>query len=281
MVLERNSEHPIAKAILRYVNDQVQLTQRVDQIQVSDFKSESGRGVSGISGGRLFEVRGDFETPWLMQQRELGRVGVAVLVDGLYQGGISIRDPPRRDAKKTVEMLHWRGIEVVMCTGDAALTARAIAREVGIDENNVYAKCTPLEKQRVIADKKVSDKFIAMVGDGINDGPALATASVGVAMGGGVRIASDSADVVLVRAELVNFVLLIDLSKATLKCIKRNLWWAFGFNVVMIPWAAGAFGFLGLAKIPPSVAGVAMAGSSLLVVMSSLMLGRFRVSAIE
>jgi Cu+-exporting ATPase len=274
--LEAASEHPVGKAISEYAASRAG---KPVEVQISEFRSEAAVGVSGIFEGQLVQIRGDVETAWLTEQRKLGRVAVGVLTDGQYQGGIALRDAPREDARSVVKMLKSRKIRVVMCTGDADTTAQAVAKEVGISE--VYSKCTPHEKQKIVGDlKQDGTECVVMIGDGINDAPALASATVGMAVGSGVRIASESADVVLVRTNrLCNIVGLIDLSKSTLSCIKRNLLWAFGFNSIMIPWAAGVFAPLGAAKIPPALAGAAMAGSSVLVVVSSLLLGRFRAPA--
>jgi P-type Cu+ transporter len=183
------------------------------------------------------------------------------------------------EARAVVERLRLMRIEVVMLTGDAHVTAEAIARQAGIDR--VLAEVLPEDKAREVQALQAGGRRVAMVGDGINDAPALAQADVGIAMGSGTDVAIEAADVTLMRGDLGGVVAALELSRRTIRIIKENLVWAFGYNVVLIPVAAGVLYPLGGVLLSPILAGAAMAFSSVSVVTNSLRLRRWRPTAVR
>jgi P-type Cu+ transporter len=205
----------------------------------------------------------------------LARTVVYVAVDSHVAGIIGVADPVKGDAASAVEALRARGLQVVLLTGDQPATARAVARQIGIDE--VVAGVAPEGKVAEIARLQADGRVVAMVGDGINDAPALARADVGIAVGTGTDIALEAADLALIRPDLGGVATAIGLSRRTMKTMKQNLFWAFAYNVVGIPVAAGAlypaFGVL----LSPILASAAMAFSSVSVVLNSLRLRTVRL----
>jgi Cu+-exporting ATPase len=188
--------------------------------------------------------------------------------DGAARGVLVLRDPVKATSAAAVADLRALGLRPVLLTGDNAGAARAVAREVGIDESDVIAQVLPADKVDVVARLQSEGRRVAMVGDGVNDAAALATADLGLAMGTGTDVAIEAADVTLVRGDLRSAAQAVRLSRRTLRVIKQNLFWAFAYNVAAIPLAA-----LGL--LNPMIAGAAMAFSSVLVVTNSLRLRRF------
>jgi Cu+-exporting ATPase len=195
-------------------------------------------------------------------------------LDAVAVGVIVVADVLKPEARQTVSTLHEMGIEVVMLTGDNRATGEAIARQVGIDR--VLAEVLPEDKAREIKRVQEEGRLVAMVGDGINDAPALAQADVGIAMGSGTDVAMEAADVTLMRGDLRGLVTALQLSRRTIRIIRENLLWAFGYNVILIPVAAGVLYPLWGTLLSPIWAGAAMAFSSVSVVMNSLRLRRFR-----
>jgi Cu+-exporting ATPase len=205
-----------------------------------------------------------------------GKTVVFVAADGALAGLLAIADPIRPTSRNAVARLRSMGLAVVMLTGDDSRTARSIARDAGIDR--IVARVLPAGKVTEIARLQREGAVVAMVGDGINDAPALAQADVGMAIGGGTAIAADAADVVLMRADLATVAQAIALSRRTMRTMRQNLFWAFVYNVIGIPVAAGAlypaFGIL----LTPVLASAAMAFSSVSVVTNSLRLKRAKLS---
>lgn len=274
--LESVSEHPLADAIVRHAR-----ARGVAIEPPREFVAMPGRGVRATVGGTpvligndgLMRESGIELTPLagdLARVAEQGRTPILVSVDGRLAGLIAVADPLRPTARDTVGALRKRGLEVVLITGDHESTARAIARELGIDR--VVARLSPDEKVEEVQRLRRSGHVVAMVGDGINDAPALASADVGIAIGTGTDVALEAADVALMRGDPRGIVDAIDLSRRTMRTMRQNLFWAFVYNVIGIPIAAGAlypaFGVL----LNPILASAAMAFSSVSVVTNSLRL---------
>lgn len=295
---EAGSDHPIAKCLV----DAAQSASGCATFATPDqFRYRVGRGVSAVFGGVDIRV-GSFaflEESLKELKQELGEearqaeteleewaahrrasmdsvVVVHAVIDKkvCLLGAVAVRDAVRADAVATIRYLQQRGIDVWMCTGDGRSTALAIAKEVGIPEDHVCAEALPKQKaDKVEALRAESSGSVCFVGDGVNDAPALAGADVGVAIGAGAHLAMDAADVVLVRSELATLVAYLKLSRETVWTIRRNYAWAFVFNFVGLPAAAGIF--YPHVVLPPLVAGLAMGVSSALVVSSSLLLRFF------
>lgn len=276
--LEAGSEHPLALAIL----DEAE-RQNFAVTSVENFEALSGKGVQALVDGQRafvgnerlltdFEVTDDLKRKMAQLQDE----SKTVVLVGLQQkiiGLIAIQDTPKETSETAMSLLKDRGLRTVMLTGDNEHVARAIANEVGIDE--VIANVLPAEKADQIKALQV-DHTVAFVGDGINDAPALTTADVGIAMGAGTDIAIDAGGIVLVKNDLRDVNTALALSEKTFNRIKLNLFWAFVYNVLGIPVAAGVFYSFGFI-LSPEIAGVAMALSSLSVVISSVLLGKTKI----
>ncbi|XZN89322.1 MAG: heavy metal translocating P-type ATPase [Microcoleus sp.] len=274
--VERGSCHPLAAAILREAQQQA-----LPLLAAEDFYTAPGLGVSAVVEGRLV-FAGNAE--WMTQQgvaiaTELcgsfqGKTAVYVACEGVLLGVIGLKDTLRPDAKATVERLRAMGLRVMMLTGDTPGAAFAIAHQLDLPTTDVLAQVRPEGKARAIAALQAEGRKVAMVGDGINDAPALAQADVGVGLHGGTDVAVETAQIVLMRNTLMDVVESIELSRATFKKIRQNLFWAFGYNMLGIPVAAGlllpAMGIL----LSPAAAGAFMAFSSVSVVTNSLLLRR-------
>jgi P-type Cu2+ transporter len=274
--VERGSCHPIATAILLEAEKQA-----LPLLVAEDFYTEPGFGVSAMVEGRPV-FAGNAE--WMTQQGVAiatklsgsfqGKTAVYVACDGVLLGVIGLKDTLRLDAKATVDRLRAMGLRVIVLTGDTAGTAEAIANQLDLIPTDVFAQVRPLEKARAIAALQAEGRKVAMVGDGINDAPALAQADVGIGLHGGTDVAVETAQIVLMRNALMDVVEAIELSRATFNKIRQNLFWAFGYNTLGIPVAAGlllpATGIL----LSPATAGAFMAFSSVSVVTNSLLLRR-------
>ncbi|WP_439818570.1 copper-translocating P-type ATPase [Weissella paramesenteroides] len=277
--LEADSEHPLALAILAEAKKQ-----QIDLVPVKDFQALSGKGVQAtidnqrafVGNNRLLDDASITDELKLRMKQLQKEAKTVVLVGQQKQviGLIAIQDTPKETSAKAISALKSRGLKTIMLTGDNKQVAQAIADEVGIDE--VIAEVLPAEKaDKINALQKNST--VAFVGDGINDAPALTTADVGIAMGSGTDIAIDAGGIVLVKNDLRDVDTALALSKKTFGRIKLNLFWAFVYNVLGIPVAAGVFYGLGFI-LSPEIAGVAMALSSLSVVISSVLLGKTRLA---
>ncbi|MBO7149065.1 MAG: heavy metal translocating P-type ATPase [Clostridia bacterium] len=276
--LEKKSEHPLARAVNAYCEQN-----GVSETGLESFEAVSGRGVVGkrngtaLYGGSLAFVNAcislDDDTKKLADTLSLdGKTPLLFAEENRFIGMIAVADTVKDDSKAAVDELHRLGIKTVMLTGDNKNTAMAVARESGID--NVMASLMPEEKLEEIKKLK-SEAPVAMVGDGINDAPALTSADTGIAIGAGTDVAIDAADVVLMKSSLVNVCDAIKLSRAALKNIRENLFWAFIYNVIGIPVAAGVLIPFGI-RLDPMLAAAAMSLSSFCVVSNSLRLNMFR-----
>ncbi|KAL5719631.1 P-type Cu(+) transporter [Ranunculus cassubicifolius] len=210
----------------------------------------------------------------MSESENLARTCVLVAIDGIVSGAFAVSDPVKPEAHRIITFLKTMGITSIMVTGDNWATAFAIAKEVGIE--TVFAETDPLGKANKIKELQLNGEVVAMVGDGINDSPALVAADVGMAIGAGTDVAIEAADVVLMKSNLEDVVTAIDLSRKTLQRIRLNYVWALGYNVLGMPIAAGVlFPFTGI-RLPPWLAGACMAASSVSVVCSSLLLQSYK-----
>jgi Cu+-exporting ATPase len=276
--LERGSEHPLAAAIVRGAE-----ARKLDLASPAAFDSKTGRGVTGQVDGRqvvlgnrtLLEEMGiDHES--LRERadilRQEGQTVMYLAVDGKAAGLIGVADPIKESTAEALEVLHREGVQVVMLTGDNRTTAEAVARKLGIDR--VQAEVLPEQKAEVVRQLQAEGRMVAMAGDGINDAPALAQAQVGIAMGTGTDVAMESAGVTLVKGDLRGIARARRLSHATMRNIRQNLFFAFIYNSLGVPIAAGvlypSFGLL----LSPIIAAAAMSFSSVSVVTNALRLRR-------
>ena len=277
--LEAKSEHPLARAILAQA-EQVSLTPR----DVSDFRALPGNGLTAtgekgaLCGGNLSFIRTRTAVPDEMARQaealaEAGKTPLFFSENGVFAGIIAVADVIKEDSPRAVKEMQNMGLQVVMLTGDNPRTARAIGQQAGVDR--VYAGVLPEGKESVVRELKQYGK-VAMVGDGINDAPALTRADVGIAIGAGADVAIDAADVVLMKSRLSDVPAAIRLSRATLRNIHENLFWAFFYNTIGIPLAAGALIPLGL-TLNPMFGAAAMSLSSFCVVTNALRLNLFKL----
>jgi Cu+-exporting ATPase len=282
--VERNSEHPLAEAVVRYAQ-----SQEVALADVREFEAIVGSGVQGIASNRRVQIGTQhwmeelgIDTQALQHDKErleyLGKTAIWIAVDGEIQGLMGISDAIKPTSAQAVRALQKLRLEVVMLTGDNRRTAESIAREVGI--KRVLAEVRPDQKAATVQKLQSEGKIVAMVGDGINDAPALAQADVGIAIGTGTDVAIAASDITLISGDLQGIVTAIQLSRATIRNIRQNLLFAFIYNVAGIPIAAGllfpVFGWL----LNPIIAGAAMAFSSVSVVTNALRLRNFQPKAI-
>ncbi|HZK48512.1 MAG TPA: heavy metal translocating P-type ATPase, partial [Thermoleophilia bacterium] len=279
---ERGSEHPLGEAIVEKAREL-----GLDLSDGRDFNAVPGHGIEVTVGGarvllgnlKLMRDRG-IEAGTLEDEAERiateGKTPMFVAVDGRLAGIIAVADTLKPNSAEAVARLQKMGLQVVMMTGDNRRTAEAIGRQVGIDR--VLAEVLPEHKAEEVRKLQAEGKVVAMVGDGINDAPALAQADIGIAIGTGTDVAMEASDITLIRGDLMPIATAIDLSRATIRTIRQNLGWAFGYNVALIPVAAGVlypiFGIL----LDPMFAAAAMALSSVSVVSNSLRLRRFRAA---
>ena len=279
--LERASEHPLAAAIVNGAQEK-----NIVLTAVSEFRSITGKGVTGTVEGRtvalgnlkLFEElhldAGDLPAR-AETLRADGQTVMLLAIDGKAAGLIGVADPVKASTPDAIRALHEEGVQVIMLTGDNRITAEAVAKKLGIDR--VEAEVLPEQKASIVKQLQAEGRIVAMAGDGINDAPALAQAQVGIAMGTGTDVAMESAGVTLVKGDLTGIVRAVRLSRATMKNIRQNLFFAFIYNVLGIPIAAGAlYPFFGL-LLSPIIAAAAMSFSSVSVILNALRLNRMKM----
>jgi Cu+-exporting ATPase len=274
--LEKQSEHPLAEAIVEGVKQK-----QIEFAEITNFKSVTGMGVTAeingkllaLGNSKLMQQTGTVDQPFFEKADALRAKGETIMmfaVDGKAAALIGVADPIKSSTPNAIKQLHQQGISVVMLTGDNAITAKAVAEKLSIDR--VEADVLPDQKAEVIKQLQSLGHTVAMAGDGINDAPALAQAQVGIAMGTGTDVAMESAGVTLVKGDLRGIVKAIVLSRATMKNIRQNLFFAFIYNSLGIPVAAGVlYPFFGI-LLSPVIAAAAMSFSSVSVILNALRL---------
>lgn len=278
--LESKSTHPISKAFLSYMKDN-----KIEKVDVDEFNEITGYGIIGkidnkkiILGNKKILDKYNIENKFLKEENELAEEGnsiIYVVIDNEIKSIIGTNDIIREGIEQSIKSLNRYGIETIMLTGDNQITAHKIAEKVGITK--VISNVLPAEKVNVIKNLKKENKYVMMCGDGINDSPALAVADIGVSVKSGTDIAMDSSDVILTQNDISSIIKLIKISKKTIRNIKQNLFWAFFYNLLMIPIAMGIFRFIGI-TINPMIASVAMVLSSITVILNALRLKRIKLN---
>jgi Cu+-exporting ATPase len=282
---EKGSEHPLGEAIVKRAAER-----QLELMKTTAFNAIPGHGIEVtiddknlLLGNKklmddrsvsLGELGGDSD-----QLANEGKTPMYISVNGQIAGIIAVADTVKENSVKAIEKLHQMGIEVAMITGDNKRTAEAIAKQVGIDR--VLSEVLPEDKASEVKKLQAEGKKVAMVGDGINDAPALAQADVGIAIGSGTDVAMESADIVLMRSDLMDVPTAVQLSKSTLRNIKQNLFWAFAYNTAGIPVAMGILFLFGGPLLSPMFAAAAMTFSSLSVLLNALRLKRFKPSTLN
>ena len=271
---ESDSEHPLARAILGAAR-----TKELAVPKASDFSSSPAVGVQATVSGSVIEVGGPYlleqhsaeELPVADQWRQEGAIILHVLADGDLIGALRLADEIRAESYAAVEALHAAGNQVVMITGDAQAVAETVAKDLGIDR--VFAGVRPQDKAAKVAELQDEGRTVAMVGDGVNDAPALAQADVGIAIGAGTDVAISSAGVILASSDPRSVLSVIDLSRSTFRKMKQNLWWAAGYNLAAVPLAAGVLAPIGFV-LPMSIGAVLMSASTVVVALNAQLLRR-------
>jgi Cu+-exporting ATPase len=277
---EKGSEHPLGEAIVRGAENE-----NIDLLKVDRFSAIPGHGIEVniegqdvLLGNRKLMIDKNIELKELEEESDRlaseGKTPMYIAIDNKLAGIIAVADVVKESSAKAIQRLHDMGIEVVMITGDNKRTAEAIAKQVGIDR--VLAEVLPQDKANEVKKLQAENKKVAMVGDGINDAPALAQADIGIAIGSGTDVAMESADIVLMRSDLMDVPAAIELSKSTIRNIKQNLFWAFGYNTAGIPLAAGVLHLFGGPLLNPVFAAAAMSLSSVSVLTNALRLRGFK-----
>ncbi|MCE9594159.1 MAG: cation-translocating P-type ATPase [Planctomycetes bacterium] len=280
--VEARSEHPFARALVEAARERA-----LELHATTEFASEPGRGASALVDGRRVAIA----SPRAARERgvdaaeleralrpatERGETCVVLLVDGVLAAVFGFVDPPRESSARTVVALRERGLALTLLSGDHPAAVARLARELGLED--ARAETRPDEKARVVEELRARHGPVAMVGDGINDAPALAAADVGIALGGGADVAVEAADAALLVDDPAKLVTLIDLARAARRIVRANLVWAFGYNVVALPAAMGVFELAGFAPLAPQWAAAAMAASSVIVVLNSSRLATLRLA---
>ncbi|RQM34183.1 heavy metal translocating P-type ATPase [Rhodococcus ruber] len=279
--VERESEHPLAGAIVRYAT-----ARDIPEVSLGHFRNVPGHGaVAEVAGRRVavgnrkLMVAENVDFGALTDRRDqlasTGRTAVLVAVDGRGVGVVALADAARETSAEAVASLHDLGIEVVMLSGDNEATARRIAGQLGID--TVIAEVLPGDKADKIAELQRGGKKVAMVGDGVNDAPALAQADLGIAIGAGTDVAIETADLVLMRSDPLDVPIALRIGRGTLRKMRQNLGWAIGYNTIALPIAAGVFEPAFGLVLRPEIAALSMSGSSLIVAVNALMLKRLQL----
>ena len=279
--VERESEHPLAAAVVRYATER-----DVDRLNATGFRNVPGHGagadVAGrrvVVGNRKLMADEGVEVGALGARRDelaaAGRTAVLIAVDRRAVGVIAMADAVRATSAAAVAELHDMGIEVVMLSGDNEATARRIAGQLGID--TIIAEVLPSDKAAKVAELQAAGKKVAMVGDGVNDAPALAQADLGIAIGAGTDVAIETADLVLMRSDPLDVPVAIRIGRGTLRKMRQNLGWAIGYNAIALPIAAGVFAPAFGLVLRPEIAALSMSGSSFIVAVNALLLKRLRL----
>ena len=277
---EKGSEHPLGEAIVRYSEEN-----KIDLLNVDKFNSVTGKGINAVIDGKNINLGNvkmmedlnislDIVENKYEELSKQGKTPMFISIDNELAGIIAVADVVKESSKKAIDLLHNLGIKVAMVTGDNKNTASAIADQVGIDI--VLAEVLPEDKSNEVKKLQAEGNFVAMVGDGINDAPALAAADIGMAIGSGTDVAIESADIVLMKNDLMDVPTAIKLSKDTIRNIKQNLFWAFGYNTIGIPIAAGVLHIFGGPLLNPMISAAAMSLSSVSVVSNALRLRTFK-----
>ena len=279
--VEADSEHPLAAAIVRHAAGR-----GVQPSTLGDFRNVPGHGATAMVDGRRVAVGNrklmidqGIEFGALMERRDelvaTGRTAVLVAVDGRGVGVIALADAARETSAAAVAALHDLGVQVVMLSGDNVATAKRIASQLGID--TVIAEVLPEDKAANIAALQRDGRKVAMVGDGVNDAPALAQADLGVAIGAGTDVAIETADLVLMRSDPLDVPIALRIGRGTLRKMRQNLAWAVGYNVIALPIAAGVFQPAFGLVLRPEIAALSMSGSSFIVAVNALLLKRLKL----
>jgi len=281
---EKGSEHPLGEAIVKEAEDK-----GLTLLNTNNFTAIPGRGIEVMVDGKKL-LAGNKK---LMNERNIdlgflaetsnelasqGKTPMYIAINNQITGIIAVADTVKENSVKAIQKLHKMGIEVAMITGDNKRTAEAIAKQVGIDR--VLSEVLPEDKANEVKKLQDEGKKVAMVGDGINDAPALAQADIGIAIGSGTDVAIESADIVLMRSDLMDVPSAVEVSKSTIQNIKQNLFWAFAYNVAGIPFAMGILYLFGGPLLNPMIAAAAMSFSSVSVLLNALRLKRFKPSTI-
>jgi Cu2+-exporting ATPase len=276
--VESESEHPIARGIVKTAEDR-----KLDIPAADGFRSLTGKGISASVGGVEYHVGG----PALLKEMgaqlpdvlrtaaeaaaSRGQAAIYLLRDGKAAAVFAVADAIREESREAIHALHERGIEVAMITGDAQAVADSVATELGID--TVFAEILPEEKASKVRELQAQGKKVAMVGDGVNDAPALATADIGIAIGAGTDVAVEAGHIVLVRSDPRDIPKIVTLSRATYRKMLQNLWWAAGYNILAIPLAAGVLSHWGII-LTPAAGAVLMSASTVVVAINAQLLKR-------
>ena len=279
--VESESEHPIARGIVKTVQD------REIEIPTADqFRALKGKGVAAVVDGTEYHMGGpallkaeNAEVPSALREAsekaaERGQAAIYLLRNGAAIAVFTVADAVRQESREAILALHERGVEVAMLTGDAKAVAGAVAEELGIDK--VFAEVLPEEKASKVRELQAMGKKVAMVGDGVNDAPALATADIGIAIGAGTDVAVEAGHIVLVRSDPRDIPRIITLSRATYGKMVQNLWWAAGYNIFAIPLAAGVLAGWGI-LLTPAVGAVLMSASTVIVAVNAQLLRRAKI----
>jgi len=279
--IERESEHPIARGIVRSAEE------RGLQLPVAeDFRALPGRGVAATVEGVEYQLGGPAllsSTKATVPERlrdaantatQRAQSAIYLVRDGGALAVLAVADAIRPESREAIAALHQRGIEVAMLTGDARAVADAVAKDLGID--TVFAEVLPEDKASKVEELQRRGRKVAMVGDGVNDAPALATADIGIAIGAGTDVAVEAGHIVLVRSDPRDIPKIITLSRATYRKMVQNLWWAAGYNIVAIPLAAGVLASRGV-LLTPALGAVLMSASTVIVAINAQLLKRVRL----